>query len=682
MKIKELFYDNIGIARAIIESDSGKEYNVSIDAENIRTWCSCPYYVFNNISCKHIIFLMNNIEFDKMTKKENLEFLQSGCDKIDELLGGGIPYGIVTAIFGEPTAGKTVFSKQCGLANIAKTGKKTILIETEGLRDYDTKVLLYKFMNRYNLDKKTIDNKFIIKHTLGDPQMKSIQKLLQMFGVFVKFEISKNGKYSVNMQECVPSITEKELEETNMIILDSLTKPVKDSVGSETQNLPARAQLIERLFGRLYHYAMIHNLAIIVIHHACHDKDTLTLTKEKGLVNYEEVKEGDYVLALDENGKSVWSKVLQKYVSPYIGEMVHIHGKSIDQMVTPNHRLLYNFINRRRQYKGLKYRTADNVPKSGLPIPKSSQIKETFINNQDHLIELATEYPKEFIEGWYLAEGYLDKKELKGSRWGCRFCLNKNDLKWVEPTLKLLNLKYCKSKEIDNETQVGIYKKSFYESLEKFGRGSHDKTIPSTIIESYSRYQLKALLFGYLLGDGRNTYKNSWSYTTVSKRLVSDLITLCSKIGYSITYKETKSTFKGLNRVKKTDGLYYYGYIRPINKGWGYNERIQYEGPVWCLTTEHSNFMISRNGKISYSGNSVNPITPFGRDLGKPYGGDPILYNSKYALQFIDATSAIKKETGWGEEARRIKLLRRPDEPYTGELIPVRLKKDYGFSDG
>jgi len=346
MRIKELFYDNIGIARAVIESDSGAEYCTSVDSELFRSWCSCPYYVFNNSNCKHIIHLMNNLEYDKMAKKDNLKFVATGSKTIDELLGGGIPYGIVTAIFGEPTSGKTMFGKQMGLVNIAETGKKTILIETEGLRDYDTKLLLYRFMNRWNLDKKTVDDNFIIKHTLGDVQLQSIQKLLQMFGYMATFDISKNGKYSVKFQNCTPSIKDKELEDTGMIVLDSLTKPIKDSVGSETQNLPARAQLTERLFGKLYHTAMIHNIAILVIHHA-----------------------------------------------------------------------------------------------------------------------------------------------------------------------------------------------------------------------------------------------------------------------------------------------------------------------------------------------SINPMMPFGRDLGKPYGGNPVLYNSKYAMEFIDAPNKVKNETGWGEEARRVKLLRRPDEPYTGELFPVRLKKDWGYCE-
>jgi len=214
MNIKELYYDNIGIARAIIESDSGAQYCTSVDSELFRSWCSCPYYVFNNTTCKHIIHLMNNLEYDKMTKKTNLNFIDTGSKTVDDLLGGGIPYGIVTAIFGEPTSGKTMFGKQMGLVNIAKTGKKTILIETEGLRDYDTKVLLYKFMNRWNLDKKTVDDKFTIKHTLGDVQLQSIQKLLQMFGYIASFEISKKGKYSTKFNNCTPTISDKEFRDT------------------------------------------------------------------------------------------------------------------------------------------------------------------------------------------------------------------------------------------------------------------------------------------------------------------------------------------------------------------------------------------------------------------------------------------------------------------------------------
>ena len=78
---------------------------------------------------------------------------------------------------------------------------------------------------------------------------------------------------------------------------------------------------------------------------------------------------------------------------------------------------------------------------------------------------------------------------------------------------------------------------------------------------------------------------------------------------------------------------------------------------------------------------TVNPVTPFGIDHGKMWGGDGMMYTSKYAIQFTNATMKIKNETGWGIEARRVKLVRRPDEQDTGEWIPVRLMKDYGYCD-
>jgi len=269
MKIQSIYYDNIGVARIILESDSGNEYDIAIDNPRRIAWCSCPFYVFNKIPCKHILFAMNYLEYDKMVDRtKSLKHLTTGCKTIDNLLGGGIPYGIVTAVFGEPTTGKTLFGYQSGLSNLANSNKDTILIETEGLRDIDTYNILEKFKSRWNLSSADITKRFKIIHTLGDPKLQSIQKLFQMFGYMITLEISKNGKYSIQFQNTIPTLTPNQLEKTSMIILDSLTKPVKDSVGSETQNLPARAQMTERLFGKLYHIAKVYNIAILVINHA------------------------------------------------------------------------------------------------------------------------------------------------------------------------------------------------------------------------------------------------------------------------------------------------------------------------------------------------------------------------------------------------------------------------------
>jgi hypothetical protein len=89
-----------------------------------------------------------------------------------------------------------------------------------------------------------------------------------MFGFLPKLELSDNGKYKVTFRFCEPTLIDAQLKKTSLIIIDSLTKPVKDSIGSETSNLPARAQIIERLFGKLYQVAEIYDIAIIVLHHS------------------------------------------------------------------------------------------------------------------------------------------------------------------------------------------------------------------------------------------------------------------------------------------------------------------------------------------------------------------------------------------------------------------------------
>jgi RecA/RadA recombinase len=194
--------------------------------------------------------------------------LPTGSKIIDGLLGGGVPFKLVTAIFSPPAIGKSWAGYQIGVNNIKITGKETLLIDTEGLTTTDLENILGKLRLRFDVSEKEVKNKFKMIKTYDDPNMMSIQKLLQMFGFMVLFELSERGKYKVTFQHCEATLNKKQLNDISFIILDSLTKPIKDSVGSESANLPARAQIVERLFGRLHHIAQVYNIAVIVLHHA------------------------------------------------------------------------------------------------------------------------------------------------------------------------------------------------------------------------------------------------------------------------------------------------------------------------------------------------------------------------------------------------------------------------------
>jgi len=265
MILKELFYDGRGIARGIIEGNSGV-YDTAIDSEFNRGWCSCPSYTFNKEPCKHIVYLLNKVEYNKM-KERKLDRLPTGSKIIDDLIGGGLPYSIVSGTYGKPMAGKSMFCYQAGLANLIKSKRKTLYIDTEGIRPQDIKELLYKFGARFGLDKATINSRFDITTTLGDIHLKSINKLFKMFGQNLILDQSKGGKYTAKFEYTTPTYNDKKLEDYSMIIIDSMSKPLKDTIGTNTANLPTRSQVQERIFGMLTHLAVQHNIAVIINHH-------------------------------------------------------------------------------------------------------------------------------------------------------------------------------------------------------------------------------------------------------------------------------------------------------------------------------------------------------------------------------------------------------------------------------
>ena len=268
MWIEELTYDAMGTVRATVLSDSGKEYITNIRKDWI-SWCSCPSWIYNKLPCKHIKFLYSKLEKEKMVdKSDKLVRIPTESKIIDDMIGGGFPQKLITAIFAPPATGKSWLAYQAGVSNIKTTGQETLLIDTEGITREDLDNILTKLSKRYDADAKTVKKKFKMIKTYDDPNAMSIQKLLMMFGFFVKLELSEKGKYKVTFQPYDQTLKVNELENISMIIIDSLTKPIKDSIGSETANLPARAQIVERMFGKLYQIAELYNISVIVNHHA------------------------------------------------------------------------------------------------------------------------------------------------------------------------------------------------------------------------------------------------------------------------------------------------------------------------------------------------------------------------------------------------------------------------------
>ena len=59
-----------------------------------------------------------------------LQKISTGCDKIDQILGGGIAVESISLIYGEAETGKTTLAMQCA-ANCARQGCKTLFVDCD-----------------------------------------------------------------------------------------------------------------------------------------------------------------------------------------------------------------------------------------------------------------------------------------------------------------------------------------------------------------------------------------------------------------------------------------------------------------------------------------------------------------------------------------------------------------------
>jgi RecA/RadA recombinase len=270
--LKSITYYNDQIVKGEILSDSGHEYIVSYDGDSKVGWCPCPSSIFKSYSkdyCKHVHCLLGQVDLTKMKPTKRFENFPCGCTTIDLLMGNGFPLGSVTAIFGQSGNGKTLLSAQLALSCIKNLGKDVIIIETEGNREQDYLELLGRFKDRWGITTEEISKHIHFYSVVGDFQSQAIITLLKMVGYETTMDQSKGGdKYAVTFKDCKPGLKEEELKASGLLIIDSLTKPIKTSIGSKTQNLPSRAELIARFFGRIYQLAFNYNLGVVINHHA------------------------------------------------------------------------------------------------------------------------------------------------------------------------------------------------------------------------------------------------------------------------------------------------------------------------------------------------------------------------------------------------------------------------------
>jgi len=396
---------------------------------------------------------------------------------------------------------------------------------------------------------------------------------------------------------------------------------------------------------------------------ACHDKETRILTNN-GIKSHYEIEEHDLVFTLNEKTHEMELKPILNVISyNYEGKMIKIKNKRIDQLITPNHKVLLKYdnieelkyIDADKVKNGLKYSNTSNIslPKSKFEINslnKNLNLKEYFdfsdisINNFQNLIYEIESNDLLFLIGIYIGDGYLnsskkslvykekqnnrniingkfldyliaekEEKEYKSSYVNFALPINDKSRKETISILEKYNIKYSLT-----DMTIGFSSFTLSKIFSTCGNSVKLKEIPEWIYNMPDESLIR--LSEGLVGSDEHKRKNRISYTTISYKLANDVIRLYTKLGYYcvLNNKKQNESYIDGRLIGKKLGIQQ-AYVVTINynsvRNKIYKNNISYESyndTVWCLEVkDNHNFLVIRNGKISFSGNCTSEM--FGR---------------------------------------------------------------------
>lgn len=344
-------------------------------------------------------------------------------------------------------------------------------------------------------------------------------------------------------------------------------------------------------------------------HPQCYSDDSEVLT-DNGWKLFKDVAADDLILSLNPKTRETeYVAITDRQCYERNGDMIHFYNRSLDCLVTPEHRMVYlNKSDGRIAYKnadefrmqqGAFYRGADYAT----PDIPFMEIEGKVLNFDDYC---------EFMAYW-LADGSLQH--------GTGVVISQRE---GEPAFdKILNLsrRMGYSPKISGDN-IYIYNSALNRHLNQFGTCTK-KFVPKAILNA-SKRQIRLFLDAFILCDGYkrkpksfignrgtifNSSKDENVYFTTSERLAGNLSELILKVGHrpSFQIQEPKTSIKKDGSIIKSNFKCYrisecYATTATVFK----KEVIPYSGKVYDLTLAKNHIMyIRRNGKCFWGSNCL-----------------------------------------------------------------------------
>ncbi len=362
---------------------------------------------------------------------------------------------------------------------------------------------------------------------------------------------------------------------------------------------------------------------VLEAEHLCYSSDTEILT-DKGWKYFKDLEPEDKVAQVNPDTLEIsFTKPVNYIKYPFKGMMINFKSKSVDLLVSPDHKMLYStewIFYKSKNKRWLSKKAYEIKDISKIIIPQAGYMKGKELDyfeleeDYNHVIygNVLTKTRKKikikgdtFIKflGVYLSEGSYYIKDNNHYRVKIVQKENTNSAEKIEEVLKELPFDYHISKRKNGTVEYVINSKVLTNYVEKFGK-SQDKYIPEFIYHLSPR-QKKLFLEYFILGDGyEKPNGETYHFVSKSKKLIDGIQGICATLGivstvYEDKHKNGKTYYRLETRKDKKSNDKYYSMVRNVKD-------VPYNDFIYSVTVPEGYILVRRNNKIAISGNCMS----------------------------------------------------------------------------
>jgi len=320
----------------------------------------------------------------------------------------------------------------------------------------------------------------------------------------------------------------------------------------------------------------------------CVSDDTEILTQRGWLTCYE-VTEDDFTLGYNKDtGKMRWQKIDSVNIFPYFGEMKHISARSLDILMTPDHRCVI----KRKYHRRLP--DQEYVQEITIDTAKNLRTHDEIVVAGDYVAPKEKVIPDDIVRlvGWVVTEGWIVKSAGKGAMFVGQ--TNKRGQEQIEELRENLGIDgYHITKEW-HPNGNGEHRNYYFPAhiRDEFLKHAPEKCLTIEFLRKLTKEQLEMLYDILILADGCDSGSSEVLIQNPGKT-ADAMQALGVMLGRQFNFCKHDDALAITCTTKKSRQL-------KRNKP----QSVPYGGNVWCPTTKDTTWVARRNGKVFITGNT------------------------------------------------------------------------------